>query len=474
MIRLTGWFLSFALAASAFAQLSLSTNNCQTPVSGAEFNFGTVNAGFAEDVTFCIQYTGTSPTYYLNYFNVTGTGFTVTQTDWNNQLPALIPAAGLNFTVGFQPGGLGNYSATFGAYGTEGVDNISLFFIGQGLPLSLSLSGQPLASGQTVSFPGEVQVGSTGTVQLTLSNQSNQSLTVATVAVQGSGFSLAGNYSGTTVPADSSTELGVTFTPTASGAQSGTLTIGGFTFPLQGVGAAPPPAVFPTPSIQVNLPTQASAQQGQVSVSLAQAAPSSGSGTVTLAFQSAVSGVTDDPTIAFSDGTRSAAFTVAQGTTTGQFTGGSSVSFQTGTTAGTITFTVALGNQSATSNVTIGVADVAIDAAVAARNVACAVGELYCTTANVQLQINGWDNTYSTSQVVFNFYDAHGNSISPGAITVNAASAFQSYFSSSALGGVFGLSALFPVAGGNPDDVSAAVVQFTNSAGTTKTATINF
>src|ERR1039458_7609405 len=161
--------------------------------------------------------------------------------------------------------------------------------------------------------------------------------------------------------------------------------------------------------------------------------PAAEGGTVTLAFQSAVGGVSDDPTVTFADGTRSASFTVAEGSSAGQFAGGPSVSFGTGTTAGTLAFTVTLGSNTAQANVTIPAAVVGIDAAVAARNVACAPTLLYCTTTNVQLQINGWDNTRSTSQLVFSFFDSSGNAIAPGNITVAAASTFQQYFAGSTL-----------------------------------------
>jgi hypothetical protein len=192
-----------------------------------------------------------------------------------------------------------------------------------------------------------------------------------------------------------------------------------------------------------------------------------------LAFQPAVSGVGDDPAVTFADGTRSAAFTVAEGASEGEFAGGPSVSFGTGTTAGTLTFAVTLGNSTAQSSVTIPAADVGINAAVAARDVACAPAYVYCTATNVELQINGWDNTRSISQIVFAFFDSSGNAIAPGNITVAAATPFQQYFATSDLAGVFGLHALFPVTG-DSDLVVAAQVQITNSVGSVQTATITF
>lgn len=223
----------------------------------------------------------------------------------------------------------------------------------------------------------------------------------------------------------------------------------------------------------MTLATPASAQQGSISVSLASGAASSGSGTVTLAFQSAVTGVSDDPTVTFADGTRSATFTVAEGASAGQFAGGPSASFGTGTTAGTLQFTVTLGSQTAQTTVTIPAAIVGIDAAVAARNVACDPSLVYCTTTNVQLQVNGWDNTRSTSEIVFSFFNSSGQAIAPGNITVAASTPFEQYFAASALGGVFGVNAFFPV-NGDADDVVTAVVSLTNSAGTAQTAQITF
>lgn len=474
MIRLPGWLLLAGcfLAAPASAQLSLYTvqGGVETPV-GSIYDFGPVSVGSASDVVFRLEYTGSATTYYLTYFSLAGTGFSVLQTDWT-ELPAAVPAAGLNFTVQFQPSVQGSYGGNLQLNQTDG---ISVILLATGVPgFTVLLNNQTLAAGQTVAF-GNVQVGSTETLKLMLSNQTGAALTVPAIPpLTGSAFSLAGAaLSGPAVPPGASAELDVTFAPGAAGQQQATLTIGVLSFPLEGVGIAAPPPVLPQPSIQVNLPSAGSAQQGTVSVSLAAAAPVSASGTVTLAFQPSVAAVDDDPSIAFSDGTLSANFTVAQGASSGQFSRGSTASFGTGTTAGTLTFTVTLGSNTAQASVVIPSAVIGIDAAVAARNVGCLPTELYCTAVNVQLQINGWDNTRSASQLVFQFFDQSGNAIAPGNITVDATSAFQQYFAGADLGGVFGLSALFPVTG-DADDVVAAQVQFTNSAGTSQTARITF
>jgi hypothetical protein len=130
-------------------------------------------------------------------------------------------------------------------------------------------------------------------------------------------------------------------------------------------------------------------------------------------------------------------FTVAPGASAGQFSGGPSISFVTGTTAGTLVFTATLGSATAQSKVAIPAAMIGIDAAVASCDVSCTPTELYCTTANVELQINGWDNTRTTSQIVFSFYGSSGSLISPGNISLDGTAAFQQYYATSGLGGVF-------------------------------------
>jgi hypothetical protein len=491
MRRAAGLFVLLAAAACASAQVTLSTvlAGGATP-TGQYYSFGSVPLGSVADAEFQLTNTGASPVY-LTDLGLLGTTSTSPPYAENfsvvcalspelcgastlQQLPILInPTGTLDFTVQFQPFQVGLPSAVM----TIAAGNTITVFLtataAQGL--AVLQSGAALAPGQTISFNG-TQVGSSQTIALMLANQTNALLGVPSIPpLTGGSFSVAGSaLSATSVPAGASTELDVIFTPTAAGPEQGTLTIGLNTYPLQGMGLVPPPANFPVPSIQLNLATPGSAQQGSLSVSLASAAASSGTGTVTLAFQSAVSGVSADPTVTFADGTQSATFTVAQGASAGQFGATPSVSFGTGTTAGTLVFSVILGSNAAqTASVTIPAAVIGIDAAVAQRNVECDPALVYCTTANVQLQINGWDNTRSASQIVFSFFNSSGAAIQPSPITVDAATTFEQYFTGSDLAGVFGVAALFPV-NGDADLVVAAQVQIVNSVGTVQSASITF
>ncbi len=465
MIKQASVLLLFAMA-PAFAQLALYTvqGTVETPV-GEAFDFGSVAVGDPADLTFRVKNSGSKLTY-LTFLSLSGTDFSIPN---RPLLPAGVDAGGsLDFTVHFQPDQTGSYSATLQ------VNEISAILLGRGVPgLTVLLNGQPLATGQTIGF-GDVQTGSTQSLHLTLANQTTQALTVGAVAAQGGAFELAGaSPAGVDVAAGSSIGLEVAFSPLAVGPQQGALAIGGRSYPLQGTGVAPPPPELPKPSIQLDLPSPASASQGKLSVNLAEPSKTSATGTVTLAFQPAAAGVADDPTVTFSDGTRSAAFSVAEGSSSGQFGTASFVQFGTGTTAGTLVFNVELGSNSGQTSITIAPSAIGIDAAVAVRNVSCISAYLYCTATNVELQVNGWDNARTASEVVFRFYDSSGNAIAPGDISVDAASAFQQYFQTSSLGGVFAVHALFPITG-DANRVTAADVSLANSAGTSRTARIQF
>jgi hypothetical protein len=87
--------------------------------------------------------------------------------------------------------------------------------------------------------------------------------------------------------------------------------------------------------------------------------------------------------------------------------------------------------------------------------------------SNVVVTIDGYDNTYSAGQLSFTFYNTSGQAISPGALTVNAASNFQQYFfNNNQGGGVFALQATFPV-NGDVTQIGSVTAIITNSAGST-------
>ena len=261
------------------------------------------------------------------------------------------------------------------------------------------------------------------------------------------------------VPPGGSTTIEIDFTPTADGPQSSALIVGQQIFPLVGNGIEPP---FPPPTIQLDLAQNASSQQGKLTVQLDAVSQATGSGTVEMA----MTGAHADSGLRFlsanANNPRTATFSVKQGDTVGYFDSESSVEFQTGTTAGDIVFTVKLGDFAGQKTLTIAPAVVGVDSTKAQR-----------TSAGLDLQIEAFDNTRSASKITFTFFDQSGVTLPPGPITVDSTAAFQQFFGTSDLGGVFNLHAFIPV-NGNPNQVDSVEMDFVNSAGTAHSGKLQF
>ncbi len=319
--------------------------------------------------------------------------------------------------------------------------------------VSLSGSQTALTAGATIGF-GSVDVGASGTQGFVLSNSANTSVTVASVVVSGTGFSgPIGLTTPVSIGSGQSVPFQIKFTPQSGTLYQGTLTVDGRTFALTGQGLNPP---LPTATIVFASTAGASAQQNSISILLASASQVSGTGLLTMAFQPSIAGVTDDAAVQFLSGPlRTAAVTVAIGATTATIGGQSSMAFQTGTTAGTLTFTLTLPNTTEQATLIIPPSAINLDSATAVR-----------LFGSINVAFSGFDNTYTASQLAFTFYDITGKALPQGAINVDATSAFQQYFSTSQAGGSFQVLATFPVSG-NEAEIGWVTVQVNNSLETT-------
>ena len=300
--------------------------------------------------------------------------------------------------------------------------------------------------GSTVDF-GTATRGGSAQRRFLIDNQTSLLMTVPAISVQGGDFTLLGAApTGMLLQPQQGAEFTVRFSP-AAGRREGTLGIGDRTYSLSGAGADAP---LPKPLLSVDLKQTASAQQGALTVRFDAPAQVSGVGTVTLDFRPASSGATDSA-IAFAAGGRTVTFAVSPGDTQASFP------FQTGTTAGVLTFTVQLGPSTEQQTVTIPGAAALVTAVQGTR-----------TLASLEIRVTGFDNTRSLSQLSFTFYGASGSVIAPGTIRLDAAADFARYYATSDVGGAFLLRAVFPVTG----DTSAAAafeVGLTNASGPTMT-----
>ncbi|MGH9663627.1 MAG: choice-of-anchor D domain-containing protein, partial [Bryobacteraceae bacterium] len=367
------------------------------------------------------------------------------------------PSNFLEFRVRFAPQSVGSYSANLA------VDGISVIVLGtaNAAPaLTVSQNGAPLTAGSTIDF-GRVQFGQSASVAFTISNTSAVSATVNAIAITGAAFSgPVGLTTPATLAPGASASFQIVFQPPAASVQQGTLAIGQRTFQLSGTGFNPP---LPQASIVFDSGPNSSALQRSVSVQFDSASKLAGNGTLTLAFKPAVQGVADDAAVQFvSTGSRNATISFAAGDTAAKLNGQTNLTFQTGTTAGDLMFTLTLGSQVAQATVTVAPAAVSIVNAVAASR----VGDLDVT-------ITGFDNTYSASVMSFTFYDRSGRAIGPSAITADSTADFRRYFAATKAGGSFLLRATFPVAG-DSTQVGAVDIAIANTAGSSPARHVTF
>jgi hypothetical protein len=434
--------LALLLAPAAHAQFDLFL-----VVGGAEqaapavYDFGSLYADESGVGHFRLRNTS-SAAATVNVLTVAGVGFKLTSP---TALPVgLAPQGSIDFAVSFSAAGTGAYSAALDS------DGIAILLTATVAP-RLTYRIDPSFG---TAFPGPLDFGivirgSAAQRLITIQNETTLILTVPAIFVQGTDFALLGTVpSGQALGPRQGGEFTIVFTPHSIGVLQGSLTLGDRSYPLLGTGTDPP---LPNPTVLLDLNQAASAQQGSLIVRFDAPAQTSGTGIATLDFHGPA-----DSAIAFAAGGRSVAFPIAPGDLQAV------LPFQTGTSAGVITFTVQIGGSSGQQSVTIAAAPPGITTAQAVRS-----------GGTLAVSITGFDNTRSLGALTFTFYDAAGNPITPGAIRTDATADFAQYFAGSGLGGVFLLRAEFPVTG-NSAMVASCEATLANSAGSTKTQRTSF
>jgi len=432
------------LPIGAFAQLQLMqvSGTAETPV-GAKYVPKDTVSGDTLDILFRVKNLGSGPAI-VQAIRVDGTGFTL----GGLLLPyTLATEAELDVHVSFSPKGPGPYSATF-TLNTIVVTEIDATAVPAAL---VSFGTTQLAPGSTINL-GQIEILNSVPATFTLTNPNTTPVSIGAITVTGGAFR---GPTGISFPlplaAGASYPFQITFAPQVDGTATGALTVDQRTFILTGLGLVP---ALPKGTIIMSSPTAASAQQMKVSIALASVSKVAGTGTLTMQFLP-VLGLPDDAAIQFLSGAkRAATITIAAGDSAAKFGGQPDFAFQTGTTAGSIVFTLTLSNSSDQYTLPVAPALTGIDTATGDRRV-----------SDLDVNIAGFDNTHSISQLGFTFYDAKGNVVQPGLIRVVSPPEFIQYFSANQAGGMFTMRASFPVTG-DASQISGVDVQVTNSVGT--------
>lgn len=450
------------LTGMASAQLALYSFDgvTETPV-GATYNYGSVSAASNKDVRFRAHNIGTSPVT-IALISASGSGFSVSAV--NGILPyPIAPANFLEFSVRFNGTVAAGYSANLQVTST-GSANISVLLLATALtpPLLTAVTGCTIGSQSAFDF-GNVTIGTQHLCNFSLFNPTGTPILISTITLS-SPFTFQQNpVTPVTIASNTAIAFTVIITPGCGTASyNGSLIINGQTFPLVAAGITPSLA---KPTIAFDKSTFASGEQHSVSISLPSVSPCGATGNLNLAFTPNVAGVADDTAVVFVKGNvRSLQFTVPPNSSQVTIAGQGSQTFQTGTTAGTIKFTIAGPPVAADPTTTISVspAVIEIDTATASNQ---RLGEL-------DVEVIGFDNTYSAGKMSFTFFDSAGNQYG-STIAADFTQPFRNYFAGQSSGSSFLIRVSFPVIG---DQTKIGKVQatLTNAAGSTQTVPLVF
>jgi hypothetical protein len=380
---------------------------------------------------------------------VAGASFTVVNAPVLPQ--TLAPNASLTFGLSFTPSRPG--AATGSLF--VNADRFPLSGVGLGpeLTFSYAAAGSVVtinAANPAVVFP-PVRLTESARVRLNVRNTGTQTAVVSNIGpgTAGGPFFVTG-IPPLPVSLAPNTEFGLdlTFTPVALGFTTGTLRLDNTVIPLVG-SATEAPAL---PAYTINLPASP-VTPGQIPISLTLASPypAALTGTLTVSYSG---DLPVDPALQFAVGGLTARFTIPANTTRAVFgITGNETRLQTGTVAGTLTFTPSFATEA--GGVTLSPATPASrQLTIAAARPTLQTIQLTGQTANsFTITVAGFSTTRSLTALNVEFTPAPGVQLSTTRFTVNLQSAAQAYFQSAAslaFGGQFTVSVPFTFQGTGP------------------------
>ena len=427
---------------STYAYTLINNGVNSTITAGQTVTLPSIAIGQTESVMIQVQNTGNA-SGTISVISVSGNGYVL------SNLPALpltlAPQAVTLFTLSVTPTQPGATD------GTLRVGNDLFTLVTSGIGPNLVYSYATAGTTTTVLPAGTVlfsplAVSQTSSLPFTVSNTGTSAALIASIGISGSSsgpFTLSG------VPAlplnlqpGASISFSINFAPTSTGQATASLLVNAQSFSLLGFGTQPPalPAYTITgPSGQI-----APSQQPSIGLTLAQAYPLNLTGTLTIQVTS--DSFAADPAIQFSTGGLTVPFTIPAGQTQAVFPNGStSIRFQTGTVAGSITITPTFATTTGLSltpaNPTVlqltvpSQAPVLLSAAISNE-----------TATGFVVTINGYVTARSVTSLGFTFSIASGVNSTTSTFSLDVSQASAIWFSGSAsaeFGGQFSIAVPF-------------------------------
>jgi len=448
-------FLLSPVAALAQLQLFVVDSPGSERAVAASYDLGDAPAGDALETRLRIR-NSAGANASLQRLSIAGQGFSMLG---DPSLPFLMtPGVNVDFRVRFRAGNAGSYSAVVQYNERLAVLRAT---VSPAVTLLVERDGllAALSAGAIIDF-GRVERGSRAVRHAELRNTNGAALTVSSLTA-GEPFQVAAGLDlPLTLAAGQAVSLEISYSPRRAGIDRAAMRLDGRSFALEGFAVEPP---FPEPRIVFSSEAVSSAQQVRVSVRFDEISRASGSGTLALDFLPLADSLGDDPAIQFlASGGRQVRAVASEGDDSVRLDGQPETVFQTGTTAGTLVFTLRLGDHTQRAMLRVGAATAAIDAGRAARH-----------PSSLEVRLTGFDNTRSLSRLSFTFYDRSGRPIGAGPTLAEVAEDFRRYYQATRSGGLFSLLATFPVAG-SAGEVGAVEVEMVNSAGASPTRRILF
>ncbi len=206
-----------AIALTGTGTAAQGTGSPILALGAASLSFGSVNVGTTATQSLSLSNSG-SAALTITQASVSGTGFGIS----GLSTPVTLNAGqSTSLTVSFDPAAAGSCS---------GLISIASNSIGSASTVALSGTGLSVGSPVLALSPaslsfGSVNIGTTATQSLSLSNSGSAALTITQASVSGTGFSISGLSTPVTLNAGQSTSLTVSFDPAAAGSCSGLISI---------------------------------------------------------------------------------------------------------------------------------------------------------------------------------------------------------------------------------------------------------
>jgi len=205
-----------SLGANAVVGISGTGLQAAINLTPSSANFGNVAVGAMNSQTIQIGNPGTA-VLTITQANVTGNGFSTT----GLTLPLSInPGATSTFNAEYQPSVTGTASGSVTIVSTAATSPSTVSLTGTGVAATQILS----LSTTTVNF-GNVNTGGSSTLPVTVTNTGNSNVQISQIAPSGTGYTLSGASAPVTLTPSQSLTFSVVFSPTVTGAASGSVTI---------------------------------------------------------------------------------------------------------------------------------------------------------------------------------------------------------------------------------------------------------